>query len=194
MQRIQNIKSWKQVRDGGALNLSGQDLRRVRLDVNAPGPVRIWYADGNGELAFLAFVTGRDVIEFQAGSGDFSLTVDGGECWFQSVDGEDLSFSIPDAEVLTRIVDRRPRNHELELMNYHMNANIERRYAAMREDMEREWARREAAAKPAAPQPEPAGDGKPLTKEPQSAASPGDDKKPEPANAGDGIKAPVAKG
>lgn len=194
MQRIQNINAWKQVRDCGALNMSGQELRRVRIDVNAPGPVRLWYANGNGEISFLALVTGRDVIEFQASSGDFSLMVDGGECWFLTVDGEDMSFAIPDAEILTKIVDRRPRNHDLELMNYLMNQNMERRYAAMREDMEREWARREAAGKASAAQPLVAGDEKPAGSESKPAASAGDDKKPATADAGDGSKVAVAKG
>ena len=193
MQRIQNITDWKCVEHGGALNLKGGVHRRIRLDVNAPGAVVLNYVTGDGEVTFLARVLGRDVIELWAGHDEFAIVVDGGECWFQSVDGEDFSFSIPDAETITRIVTRRPRNHELELMNYTMQQNMERRYAQMREDMEREWARRAEAPASAAAQPKPASDDGAVAGESKPAASAGDDTKPAKADGGDGSK-PAAKG
>lgn len=192
MQRLHNLDKWKCLTEGVALNFASAQPRRVRLDVNAPGEVRVSHIDGNGEYTFLALVKGRDVIEFMA-QGEFSVIAEGGDLWLHTIDGENMTFSIPDAVILTNIVERRPRNHEQELMNYLMNQNIERRYAQMREDLDREWARREAASKPAAEKPAAAGDGKPAAKEPEPAGTAGGDKQPEPANAGDGGKAKAAK-
>lgn len=149
MQRIHNVDKWQRVEDQRAVNFGKEQPRRVRLDVNAPDAVKLFYSDGNGETMFLARVVGRDVLEFTT-TGAFSLTVDGGDLWFFSVDGEDYSFEIPDAVILTRIAERRPRNPEFELMQYHANRNIELRLQQMRLELDAEWRRREQAAPAAA--------------------------------------------
>lgn len=145
MQRIHNVDKWQRVEDQRAVNFGKSEARRVRLDVNAPDPVKLFYSDGEGEIMFLARVEGRDVLEFFT-TGAFAITVDGGDLWFFTVDGEDYSFSIPDAVILTRIAERRPRNPEFELMQYHANRNIEMRLQQMQRDLEEAWARREQAA------------------------------------------------
>ena len=157
MQRLHNITKWKRVQHGEAVNFSGTKPRRVRLDVNAPAPVAVYYNTTEGALTFLALVEGRDCIEFHA-SGEFAITVDGGDLWWDTTDSEDHSFVIPDAVILTEIVERRPRNREMEMMNYMMNANMKRMLDAQREELEGVWARREAAARAAAAKQKPAGD------------------------------------
>lgn len=149
MQRIFNVDKWQRVENGRAVNFGKSDPRRLRIDVNAPDPVKLFYSDGNGETMFLARVCGRDVIEFNA-LGAFSITVDGGDLWLATVDGEDYSFDIPDAVILTKIAERRPRNLEFEMMQYQANANIERRLQQMRRELDAEWARRQAVAPAAA--------------------------------------------
>lgn len=145
MQRLYNVDKWQRCPDGQAVNFSRTDARRVRLDVNAPDPVKLFYSDGEGELMFLGRVVGRDVLEFQC-HGEFAVTADGSDFWFFTVDGEDFSFAVPDAVILTKIAERRPRNPEFELMQYHANRNIELRMEHMRRELDESWARRLAAA------------------------------------------------
>lgn len=149
MQRLYNVDKWQRCPDGQAVNFSRTDARRVRLDVNAPDPVKLFYSDGDGEVVFLGRVVGRDVIEFQC-QGEFAVTAEGSDFWFFTVDGEDYSFELPDAVILTKIAERRPRNPEFELMQYHANRNIELRMEQMRRELDSSWARRLAAAPPAA--------------------------------------------
>lgn len=149
MQRIYNVDKWQHCPDGRAVNFANTEPRRVRLDVNAPDAVKLFYSDGNGELMFLGRVVGRDVIEFHA-AGEFSITADGSDFWFYTIDGEEFFFDIPDAVILTKIADRRPRNPEFELMQYHANRNMELRMEQMRRELDSEWRRRIEAPPPAA--------------------------------------------
>lgn len=157
MQRLNNIDKWFAVEDGKAISFENVQPRRMRLDVNAPSPVCLYYASADGEVFFLARVDGRDCVEYGA-IGEHSVTVEGGACWMATVDGEDFSFSIPDAKILTKLVERRPRNPELEMMQHMMNRNIDARLAAQRHELEELWARRERAARAAAAKPAPASD------------------------------------
>lgn len=190
MQRAFNIEKWKMIPDGGAVAFAGTAARRVRLDVNAPFEARLSYADSEGEVTFLAKVYGRDVIEFAA-YGEFSIIAEGGDVWFYTIDGEVTSFTIPDAVILTKIIERRPRNPELELMNYHMKQNMERRLAAQRAELEELWNKRDTAARAAAAKSAVAGNDGGAVKEP--APKPASDKPSgggAPADGADGSDAP----
>lgn len=193
MQRIQNIADWQKVEDGKALNMLGGVTRRVRLDVNAPDAVRLWFVDGDGQMTFLARVVGRDVLEFVAGQQDFAIIAEGGECWFQSVDGENLAFSIPDAVTMTKLIERRPRNHEMELMMYMQNQNLERRLAQQANELEALWNRREAVAAAAAAKSVPSSADKPDPAKPEPAGTAESAGKPESTNAGNGSQTEPAK-
>lgn len=193
MQRIQNMASWQKVEDGKALNMLGGAMRRVRLDVNAPDAVRLWFVNGNGEMTFLARVVGRDVLEFVGSSEDFAIIVEGGECWFQSIDGEKLAFAIPDAVTMTRLIERRPRNHEMELMMFMQNQNLERRLAAQRDELAALWDRREAAARAAAEKSVTSSPDKPDTAKPEPAGTAESAGKPESTDAGNAGKVEPAK-
>lgn len=185
MQRLFNIDKWFVVDAGKALNFEKTEPRRIRLDVNSVGPVKLFYADTAGEITFLAQVDGRDVIEFHC-LGEFAVQVEGNDCWFATIDGEDISFSIPDAVRLTKIMERRARNPELELMQHLMQKNIVERMEHMRRDMEREWNRRAGASKPAAPQSAPAGADARSTGQPKpDGGQPVGDEQPKPADGGD---------
>lgn len=145
MQRIFDVGKWQQCEAGKAVNFSKSEPRKVRLDVNAPDTVKLFYSDGNGEVCFLARVTGRDVIEFFA-QGEFAITADGSDFWFATVDGEDFSFAIPDAVAFTKIAERRPRNPEFELMQWHANRNMELRMEQLRQELDAKWSQRVSAA------------------------------------------------
>lgn len=184
MQRLFNMDKWFLVEVGKSISFGNREPRRIRLDVNAPSFAQLYYSDGDGRVTFLATVRGRDVVEFAA-YGEFSITVSGCDCWMYTIDGEDLSFSIPDAVIFTRIVERRARNPELEMMQHMMNRNLELRMAAQRDELEQLWNRRDAAAK-AAPVVAPAA---------KPDAAPGKEPKPSGVSGGGGDdKPPVGSG
>lgn len=188
MQRIQNVKDWLCVEDGKAFNLSGVANRRVRLDVNAPFEARLWLSDGDGVTYFLAAVLGRDVIEFHAEFETCSITAEGSDVYIQTVDGQDLSIAVPDAVSMTKLIERRPRNHEMELMMFHQNQNLERRLAAQRDELAALWDRREAALRAVAEKPVAASADKPDTAKPEPAGTAESAGKPESADGGNAGK------
>ena len=174
MQRIMNVDKWQVMQAGKAVPFASADARRVRLDVNAPAESTLWYIDGNVETTFLALVIGRDVIEFFA-VGEFSIGCEGGDCWCYSIDGEDLSFSIPDAVSFTKVVERRPRNPEFELMRYEMQRNMQRMMDKQRDELGRILSQQRAAAEARAAKSPGAGDGKPAGKKPEPKSAPAGD-------------------
>ena len=187
MQRQFNIDKWQLVEDGKSVHFGRVEARRVRLDVNAPMAACIEHVC-NGEVTFLGRVLGRDVIEFYT-DGAFTLNVSGSELWFYTVDGEDYSFEIPDAVVITRIAERRARNPEFELMQYHANRNIELRLAQMRREIDEEWRRRGASEAPTPDVAPPTGGGKGGVKQPPSGGqTDGDAGDAGGADEGDGTK------
>lgn len=186
MQRLHNISKWFEVGMGKAVHFGNPAPRFVRLDVNAPEPTSLYYADGNGEVTFLARVVGRDVIEFRS-DGEFSITADDGKLVnLYTIDGEDISFSIPDAVKLTKLVERRQRNPELELMQHMMNRNLENRLNAMRDEMARVLDQSIAAASKPAEKPTVTGDGDFVPEQSKSTKSPdaGGGDKPAPVGTG----------
>lgn len=156
MQRLFNVERWSLIKEGEAINFGNTVPRRVRIDVNAPEPVKLYYNDPDGNLLFLARVHGRDILDFGC-YGEFALTAEGGDCWVYTVDGEDFSFVIPDAVVLTKIVERRARNPELELMQHMMNRNMEMRMEQQRAELERRYEQLAARAAIGAGKPADAG-------------------------------------
>lgn len=173
MQRIYDVNRWARVTAGAALPFPGLHERKVRLEVNSPAEVSLWYVDrnpeANGEVYFLALVKGRDEVSFQA-HGQYDLMVDGGDCFVYTDDGDNIAIAVDAPESFVKIMERRVRNPELELIAAKMSENMDRRLRQMAGDMERAAERRVAAAirnqKPAAEsvpagagsEPEPHGD------------------------------------
>lgn len=135
MQRILNMNAWRMLGDGEALAFTGENPRQVRLEVNAPDVARLYVGIGN-ESMFLARVSGRDVIEFSVDT-KFDLIVMGGECAVYTADGQEWAVKSVDNQTFTRIVERRQRNPELELMMLQATRNMEKRAALQMEEMER---------------------------------------------------------
>lgn len=158
MQRLHNVDKWFEIEPGKAVNFGNPEARFVRLDVNSFEPAALFYSDGNGETRFLARVLGRDVIEFRS-TGEFAITVEGAAVSMYTIDGEDISFRIPDARKLTKLAERRARNPELEFMQYQMQRNITERMNAVRDEMERVFAQRVSDIEAAAAKPKAATDG-----------------------------------
>lgn len=134
MQRHFNLENWTELAQGEALAFPGKRPRRVNLAVNSPGETLLYVDYGDGPV-FLARVIGREDIEF-AVPGAFDLMADASSCRVFSVDGDNPSIVIPDAVTFTKIAERRPRNPELEHMQYLMMQNVETRLAQQRAEID----------------------------------------------------------
>ena len=163
MQKIYNLDKWFPLKEGEALKLVGGRARRIRLEVNAPAEVAL-YAIISGVEAplFLALVKGRDLVEFYApGEEAFDLMCEGASCYVYTVDGIDVSAKSDGSESFVRIIERKPRNREAELMAYRMQENMQRMLNAQSAEFERVVERRLAAERAlAAPQGASSGAGK----------------------------------
>ena len=114
-----------------------------------------------GKSYFIGHFRGYDVVVFNV-PGPFELKASGA-CRIWTPEMDTLAVEIPDAVSFTRMMQRRQRNPELELMMNKVQATMERRLAqverdvtlrvsteqriALREQFERETARRAAEAK-----------------------------------------------
>lgn len=142
--QLMDLRKWQCLEDGNMVQFTKKNPRVVRIDVNTPFKVTLWYAEENEDAKFLALVEGRDRVEF-AVDGPFDLTVEGGDCWFYTVDGADFSMQAVDDRTFTRIAERRTRNPELDYMMQVMYQNMERRIQQTASDLERQHERREKA-------------------------------------------------
>lgn len=184
MQRLYNIKKWSHVAAGGAMNFAGERERKIRLDVNAAGRAALFYVDGNGETTLLGLVEGRDVLEFQTHGGAFAIAVEDADAWVFTIDGEDISFSIPEATTFTKLVERRQRNPEVEMMQYMMQRNMNAILENQREQLEQLLDQRERASAARAAQSSPAGDDGAGGAKPQPAKPASSDAGDKPGDAG----------
>lgn len=131
MQKIYDLKTWIELPESQRLEFSSDRPRTVRFEVNAPKEAALYVAGDDGELRFLALVKGRDTIEFSA-DGAFSLMAEGDQLqavWIKTADGDDVSVEHDAPDNFTKIVERRRRNPELELLVAKAMANQERRLA-----------------------------------------------------------------
>lgn len=202
MQRIYNLDKWFRLEEGKRLAMRGGNARKVRLEVNSPAEVALYAEVGaregeESELLFLALVKGRDTVEFYApGEEPFGLMCEGASCFIYTVDGVDISAVSDGSESFVRIMERKPRNYDLELMQYTMRQNMQRMLDGQAAELERVLERR-LAARAAISAPEGAsagagakqssdGDGKPSDKQSVKAGGGGKGEPAEPAAEAEG--------
>lgn len=127
MQTIYNLDKWFRLDEGAKLLMKGGRARKVVLEVNSPAEAALYVDVAGVDPIFLALVKGRDKVEFYApGQEDFHLMVEGCSVFLYTVDGIDISAVSDGSESFVRIIERKPRNRELELMQYEMRANMQR--------------------------------------------------------------------
>lgn len=127
MQTIYNLDKWFRLDEGSKLAMSGGRARKIVLEVNAPAEAALYVDIPGVDPIFLALVKGRDKVEFYApGQEQFHLMAEGCAVFLYTVDGIDISAVSDGSESFVRIIERKPRNRELELMQYEMRANMQR--------------------------------------------------------------------
>lgn len=131
--RIQNVGKWAEIEPGKVLELQGDALRKVRLEVNCPAPTRfdvIELVGGENKVTFLAVVVGHETLEFTVtGEAHVAPTSDEG-VWFFTNDGDNVAFDVPGAVSFTKVMNRRARNPAQEMIMFKMEQNMLRRLEA----------------------------------------------------------------
>lgn len=143
MQRMFNLSKWRVVTEGEMIRFESSHPRTVRLEVNSPDRAKLLLHEEERDPCFLAVVNGRDAIEFSA-DGTFEITVTGSDVYFYTAEGDDWSVEPVDGRTFTRIVERRSRNPEMELMMHMAMTNMERRLDQQAAELERRFERRAA--------------------------------------------------
>ncbi len=208
MQKLNEIQRYERVKsDVGLIFLhpEGQaaGARLVKMRINTPDSVRLFTkrldkVDSDtgeiveGEEHFLAYVgPGYEQLEFYY-KGDFTLCVDGGEIWLDTLDSSDFTLEPLDHENYARMWEREevdPRILELQQIARANQRALEQQMAADRAEHQARMAEiRQMMERTNVPAPAPDGNRGTPSPEPKVPASPsGDDKgKPAPAPAGTG--------
>lgn len=137
MIKLDCLSRWMHLKKGDILTLPGDAQRRIRLQVNSPKRSSLFIVNDDGELVFLAAPDGRDVVEFASG-GDVRITTEESHVYVYTAENEPTFTIIPDAEIFTKIAERSARNPDLEHMMYLQQINMDRRFAQMQNDMQRQ--------------------------------------------------------
>jgi len=146
MQRILSVYDWQVLSAGTEVKIETDLLeqRLVRIRVNAPSPMALYVRVPDAEEPiFLARVEGLDEIQFNV-AGPYTLMAFDGEVWFDTLDGARADVEAVEPDSFTSIVERKARNHELELIERKMQENIERRLAAVMGAVSNAFAEKEA--------------------------------------------------
>lgn len=133
MQQLDHVDKWIPLEQGQCLEFEKTTKRRVRLHVNAPGPVILFLSRPGEKPVFLARVEGLDTIVFSI-EGAFAVCPDE-FCHVYTAEREKISATGL-GEKFTKLMEPKPRNREFELMQFNMMKNVERRLAQQRNEYE----------------------------------------------------------
>lgn len=142
MQRMFNVDRWLVIEPGQVLEYPSPRPRLVRIEVNSPDVANLYLLNADQEAFHLARICGRDTVEFVS-PGAFSLTAADGALSVYTVDGTSVAHTVDAPQSFTKIVERRKRSPELELIARMMNSNMERRLAQQAEELSAQYERRE---------------------------------------------------
>lgn len=130
--RIHNVSKWACLAVGHGLSLNGQGVRKVRVEVNCPAPTRFDLLDASDTPVFLAVVQGMETLEFAVESEQAKLVpTSEDEVWYFTNDGDNHANEAVQPESFVKIMNRRTRNPQLELIEWKAKANERRRDAAL---------------------------------------------------------------
>lgn len=127
MYDLTDLEKWRLV--AGGIKFVRPEPRRVRIEILAEEATSLFV-----DKVFIGYIEGYEVIQF-AVPGAFTLTAKGGPCKIWTPELENAgAVEIPEAISFTKIMQRRTRNPELELMMKKMGDNMERRIAQVTRD------------------------------------------------------------
>lgn len=132
---IGDLSRFALVKPGQGFTLEG-DRRHVTLEVNCEADTVFHVQYGDGDVRFLALVSGRDSVRFVADGRATVIPTSEGEVWVWCSEFDTMAVVVPDAETFTTIANRRARNPELEKMMAKMSANIDRRMSHLMAEYE----------------------------------------------------------
>lgn len=145
MVRVHNVTKWARLPKGEELEIVGDALRRVRLEVNSPERAKAYLVREDAPPVFLAVSEGLGVIEFSTPAEKVRVQFVSDEpVWYYTAEGDQIAVARPESPSFVRVASRRERNHELEQMMFKMEQNMNRRIALQFEDLERARAQLEA--------------------------------------------------
>jgi len=134
MQRIDNLSKWRELAPGEVLEFDRKGHRKIKVEVNAPQETRLYVEKPGGPVKFIALVKGRDTISF-AIDGKYSLHCDA-TIWMHASEME-TSHGPASADKFTKIMQRQPRNYEMELMQRRVMENVNKRLDAQAGEYEK---------------------------------------------------------
>lgn len=134
MIQLNNLRDWKSLSEGEVLELKKNRRRAVKLHVSAPDQTRLFYQAPGDKPSFLATFIGLDVVCFVA-DGEIDIIADG-PIQFRTADNE-RALAKPDGEKFVRMMERAPRNPEMEAIQRAVYQNVERRLAAQAAEFNR---------------------------------------------------------
>lgn len=157
--KLNSLDRWQRLEEGKAIGFAGAESRRVRLHVNCLNETALYLTPEKGNPRLLTVVgAGLNTVEFAAG-GNFVVWADekeAGELWFQTAEHEPTHFENLEPVIFTKIIQRRKRNTDLELMMFRAGQNAAAREAAMQREFTAQLDAIKASIASPAPAPAPA--------------------------------------
>lgn len=125
-----DLARWRLL-DKKGIEFAREEPRKVRLELFGSGEALVSVEQGKRSFP-LGLIDGYTVVSFWV-PGRYRIWAEG-VCYGYTPEMETLATEIPGAVTFTRIVERRQRNPELELMMSKMTANLERRIQQVTRD------------------------------------------------------------
>lgn len=153
--RLHNVSRFEVLKPGNVIKLDGDRARKITLEVNCSEPTRFDLKQGD-EFLFLFKADGYGICEFTSSHAlvEIQPTVMSasgtGDVLFFTKDGRGGERYVEAQATYTRVMDRRPRNFEQEMMQYRSEQNIMRLMQKTLEDRlaYEAWKREQEAAVP----------------------------------------------
>lgn len=137
MYDLRNLDKWVPI-GKEAIRFKNKTERKVRLEVLSHGTTELFVKEATSKRPFyIGTFSGYDVVQF-AVEGEFLLTSSGqgNACVFSPEFDSFGMVEIPEQVSFTKIVLRKQRNPELELMMKRIGDNMERRIRQVTNDMQ----------------------------------------------------------